>query len=241
MSTLRQSPTSPTSPTSPASPASPGSPGSPTSRSSSPTTRVLLGCGVLDGPGFVVALLVEGSLRPGYDQLHNYGSQLSETSAGWAQIANFLITGVLMIGCAVGMGRTLSGGRTARWAPRLIGVFGSALIVAGVFVTDPEIGYPAGTPSGAALSHSWPGTVHGVAGLIAFTSLAAAALVLARRWIRDPAWRAWGIYSLCTGVAVVVLFVVTTTAASIGGPLEPVTGLLQRLSIIIGWFWVAAV
>lgn len=73
--------------------------------------------------------------------------------------------------------------------------------------------------------------------LIAFASLTAACFVLARRFAGNPAWRGWTFYSIATGILVAVFFIVTDLVAS----LDPngSAGLFQRLSIIIGWGWIA--
>ena len=40
----------------------------------------------------------------------------------------------------------LHSGRGATWGPLLLGVYGLGLIAAGVFATDPALGYPPGAP-----------------------------------------------------------------------------------------------
>jgi hypothetical protein len=75
--------------------------------------------------------------------------------------------------------------------------------------------------------------------LVAFVALTAACLVLARRFAGDPAWRGWAGYSIVTAILVVVFFIAADVAAN-AGPNAP-AGILQRLSIIIGWGWIALV
>jgi Protein of unknown function (DUF998) len=122
----------------------------------------------------------------------------------------------------------------------LLGVFGVSLIVTGLFVTDPSLGYPPGTHgSGPQTLH---GTIHGVAGLIAFTSLPIACFVIARRFAGDPNWKGWALYSIVTGVLVLVCFIASTTVSALDEsgvlPGSP-TGLFQRIAIIAGWSWIA--
>ena len=73
--------------------------------------------------------------------------------------------------------------------------------------------------------------------LVAFASLIAACFVLARRFAGDPAWRGWAFYSIATGILVAVFFIMTDVVASLN-PNGP-AGLIQRISIIIGWGWIA--
>jgi hypothetical protein len=62
-------------------------------------TRSLLACGLAPAL-FVAVVLVEGAIRPGYDPLHHFGSELSLGSGGWIQVTNFIVTGLLVLGNA---------------------------------------------------------------------------------------------------------------------------------------------
>jgi len=204
-------------------------------------TRLLLAGGVVGPPLFVAVLLIEGATRPGYDAWRHFGSQLSLGDQGWEQIANFLICGVLCVGFAVGLRRALQSGTGATWGPILLGVFGLSLISAGIFVTGPALGYPPGAAiqSGPESVHS---IIHGLSGLICFTSLAAACFVLARRFAGDRQWRGWALYSSLTGVVVFLSLIVSNVTAGLDmsgtWPSAP-TGLVQRIGIVAGWTWIA--
>ena len=203
-------------------------------------TRFLIAGGAIGPLLFVIVLLIEGATRPGYSAWHNYGSSLSLSDLGWMQIVNFLVCGLLILGFAVGLRQVLQTGRGSVWGPILIGVFSVALIVAGLFVTDPSLGYPPGTHgSGPQTLH---GIIHGVAGLTTFSSLAIASFVMARRFAGDPNWKGWAVYSIVTGVLVIVSFIAATAVSALDEsgvlPGSP-TGLLQRIGIIAGWVWIA--
>jgi hypothetical membrane protein len=189
---------------------------------------------------FIVVFLIEGATRPGYSAWHNYVSSLSTSNQGWEQIANFLMCGLLVLGFAVGLRQVLRTGRSAIWGPILFGVFGLALVTAGIFVTDGSLGYPPGTTtSGPQTLH---GTIHGVAGLVTFFSLAITCFVMARRFASDPNWKGWTLASILVGIALIVLFIAFTTFSALDEygvlPNSP-TGLLQRVAIILGWGWMA--
>ena len=67
-------------------------------------TKALLVCGVVAGPLFTVAWIVEGATRVNCDPLRYPISSLSLGNAGWMQIATFIITGLLSLSrldCAV--------------------------------------------------------------------------------------------------------------------------------------------
>ncbi len=203
-------------------------------------TRLLITCGAIGPLLFIIVLLIEGATRPGYSAWHNYGSSLSLGDQGWMQITNFIVCGLFMLCFAIGLWQVFRTGRGSVWGPILLGVFGVSLMVAGIFVTDPGLGYPPGThTSGPQTLH---GTIHGVNAIIAFGSLAIACFVLARRFAGDPNWKGWTLYSLVTGILVVASFIAATVVSALdeGGvlPGSP-TGLLQRIGIIAGWSWIA--
>lgn len=144
-------------------------------------TRALLACGAAAGPLFLGVGVIEGLARTGFDFTRNAISQLSLGPLGWIQVASFLVTGTLVIAGAMGLRQTL--GRTADgvWAPRLVGVFGSSFLLAGVFKADPGAGFPAGTPDSPARL-SGHGAVHMLSGTVGYLMLCVAFLVLARHF-----------------------------------------------------------
>ncbi len=155
------------------------------------TTRALLLCGVVGPPLFIVTFLIEGATRPGYSWWRNYVSSLATGDGGWVQIANFLVWGTLAIAFSIGVVRT---GLVAPGV--LIFLYGAGLLVAGVFVTDPSLGYPPGAPA----EHTTHGMIHGLAGLGVFTLNAVAAFVVAQHFFRDRGSHAWAICALVARV-----------------------------------------
>ncbi|HET7076501.1 MAG TPA: DUF998 domain-containing protein [Chloroflexia bacterium] len=196
----------------------------------------LLYGGLLGPILFTLVYLIEGATRPGYDPWRMAVSALSLSDQGWMQIANFLVSGLLIVGFAAGLRRVWAHGKGATWGPLLLAVVGVGLIIAGVFVTDPALGYPPGTPPGPAATTTLHGTIHFLGGAISvFAGLPAACLVLARRFAGDPAWRGWAAYSLGTAVLTVGCFVAFAVMAAGSGP----AGLFERLSLSVGLAWVA--
>jgi hypothetical protein len=167
-------------------------------------TRILLGCGMIAGPMFLVVALVQGLTRPGFDLAKHPFSLLSLGPGGWIQIANFVVTGLLFIAGAVGLRRCLRAGPGSTWGPLLYGLFGGALIAGGVFVSDPGAGYPPGAPEGRPVSVSWHGSLHGVAFVVGMASLIAVFVVFAR-WFAAQRDRMWARLSVVTGIAFVLL------------------------------------
>ena len=204
------------------------------------STRPLLAAGVIGPPLFIVVFLIEGATRPGYSAWRNYVSQLATGEGGWVQVVNFIVCGTLMVGFAIGLRLALRRGRGSVAAPVLLGAFGMALLVAGVFATDPALGYPPGAP----IVRTTHGLVHGLAGLAAFSLLAAACFVMAWSFAGDPASRGWAIYSASTGLVIVACFVGSSVFSVLdaqGAMSNAPTGFVQRISIIGGWGWITMV
>ncbi|GLZ30387.1 hypothetical protein Lesp02_25760 [Lentzea sp. NBRC 105346] len=139
--------------------------------------KALLWCGFAPVV-FVIVLLVEGWLRPGYDPVHQFGSELSLGPRGWIQVTNFVVTGVLVLAFATRLRGALA---------VLIAIFGATLVVAGLFTTDPN-------------HQSVAGMIHDLNSLPNFAALAAATFVASAK--RIYRW-----YSAGTGVVVVAGFV----------------------------------
>jgi hypothetical membrane protein len=204
------------------------------------TTRFLL-CGAIGPLLFVVVFLVEGAIRPEYNASQTTISTLSWGDQGWIQIASFCLFGLLMLCFAIGLRRSLRTGPASVWAPIVLFIAGVGLIIAGPFVTDPVLGYPPGFPNvGPPSLH---GTIHNTASLIVFIAIPAACFLMGWRFAGDPASRGWAVYSIATGVLILVFVVwffasVVAAAHAANGGTAP-AGLLERLFSIIGCGWLS--
>ncbi|HJY43268.1 MAG TPA: DUF998 domain-containing protein [Propionibacteriaceae bacterium] len=181
-------------------------------RTSARSTRTLLIAGALAGPLFAVLATGQVLLRDGFDLRRHPLSLLATGGPGFVQVANFVLAGIGVLCLAVAVRRTITDGVGRRWLAPLIAVFGLGLVASGVFVMDPENGFPIGTPEGPAPSMSWHGIGHIVAATVAFTGLAAACIVLAVRMGRRRA--GWATV-LNAGAALVFLAPVNPAWASI--------------------------
>jgi hypothetical protein len=155
------------------------------------TTRLLAG-GVAAAPVFAVVALVQAATRPGFDLTRHAVSLLGLGDLGWIQNASFLLTGLLTIAGAIGMGRALPG-PGGRWAPRLLVIFGVGCMAGGIFHADPGDAFPPGTPAGIPTTMSWHGSLHMAFGGIGFLALFATCFVLARAYMtcRQRGWAAY--------------------------------------------------
>jgi Protein of unknown function (DUF998) len=120
----------------------------------------------------------------------------------------------------------------------LVGIWAIGLIGAGLFVTDPVGGYPPGTPL-RITEYSTAGALHDAISLPAFIGLAAASFVYGRRFARRGQ-KGWAAYSVVTGVVFVVGLVLSSIGFDQTEPLAGVAGLLQRLTVAVGWAWLTS-
>jgi hypothetical protein len=194
----------------------------------------MLWCGAIGPPLFVLAALIEGATRPGYDPARLPFSLLALGELGWMQTANFIVAGLLMIAFAIGLRRSLArSGSPSRNGPIFIGLFGVGLLGAGAFSADPGGGFPPGVRPTAGST----GMLHDLSTLVVFGSLIAASAILTRHFaIRGE--RAWALYSAATSAAVAVGFVMMFVGFSATNDITPVAGVVQRITVVIGWTWV---
>jgi hypothetical protein len=155
------------------------------------STRVLLFGGAVAGPLFAILAAGQVLLRDGFDLRRHPLSLLATGGPGFVQIGNFILAGLGVLCLAIAVRRIITDGVGRRWLARLIALFGIGLVASGVFVMDPENGFPIGTPEGPVAAMSWHGIAHIAAATVAFTGLAVACIVLTVRMVRRRAgWAA---------------------------------------------------
>ena len=192
-------------------------------------TRSLLGWGVVAGPFYIGISLTQAALRPGFDSTRHGWSLMENGEFGWVQSANLVLTGLMIVAAARGIGRAL----LLRAVPALLAVFGLGMLGSGFLIADPSDGFPVGTPAGPG-AFSWHGIGHLVSGGIGFLAYVAAAVVLGVWFIRRHQ-RGWGIFSIATGVLYLAAFA-GITSGSAGAPVIAFTG-----AVFLAFGWLAAV
>ena len=193
------------------------------------TTRALVAAGAAAGPLFVVVAAVQAVTREGFDLSRHPLSLLSLGDLGWIQIANFVLSGVLMLAFAVGVRRSLGDGPGRVWAPVLFALYGVGLVLGGAFTADPALGFPVGTPDGYPTEWTFHGAVHAFAAPLAFLALVAVTWVVARRL----AWeghRAAATWSRVIGVACLLLCL----------PFGPAMSVRLFAGVALGFAWIMA-
>jgi hypothetical protein len=194
------------------------------------TANRLLTCGILAGPVFVTAWLVQAFTREAFDLTRHPASLLANGDLGWIQTSNFVVSGLLCVAAAAGLRRTIS----SRWAPRLLAQYGVGLLLAAVFPADPAQGFPAGTPADYA-EISASGVGHMFAGTIGFTGLIALCFVLAKDF-RGTGRTTMARWSTATGTVFALAFAGIIAG---GGARASIVGF--GVAVILAWTWLAAV
>lgn len=210
------------------------------SRASTGTTGALLTAGVAAGPFYVVLGLLQVLIRPGYDWTRHDLSLLSNGPLGWIQIANFVVTGLLVVAGALGMRRAMRGSQGGTWAPLLVGLYGIGLIAAGIFVADPMNGFPPGTPAGPPVHPTGHGFLHILSGALGFLALIAACFVFARRFAA-LGQRAWAAFSIVTGVLFFAAFFGVAMGSQAGGATLVFVTVAFTIAVLLAWTWLSLV
>jgi hypothetical protein len=172
---------------------------------------------------------VASLMRPGYDQLGQYGSELGTGPNAIIMNTNFVVTGFLIVGFAKGLFSNIHGGRWIQIDSILLGIFGVGELAGGFFPCDP--GCPVATQSISQLAHN-------VDAILAFGALALAPIVLSLGLNRDDRWKRYRSYSMVTGLLAIGLFL-ALSAASLG--YLGYVGLIQRLFLALPFIWIEVV
>jgi hypothetical protein len=180
-------------------------------------TRTLLLAGAAGAVLFVVVFLVEGALRPGYDAARQPVSALALGPRGWIQTTNFVVAGALIGAGALGVHRATG----ATWGAAALGAFAAGLVASGLFPMDRP---------GAVTTR---GALHEAAGMVVFSALPAAAILLGGRLGGGLGFASPVVASAC--IALFVTFGLAYDRGSDGA------GLIQRTLIVVGWGWIATV
>jgi hypothetical protein len=194
-----------------------------------------LWAGAIAPVAFVAVFVIEGALRPGYDPARHFVSLLALTDRGWIQIANFVVAGAALAWFGLGLREAWADTGRGRWVPRLVAVAGIALIWCGVFVGDPALGYPPGTPPGIPTDASWHAALHYTGVMVLLIALPAGMFIAARHGPTKPT-RVWATYSIASGIVLLVGWIGSFVIVGPSGVVET-AGLSQRIAVVAGWQW----
>jgi hypothetical protein len=191
-------------------------------------TRRLLALGAAAGPFYIVVGLLQMFLREGFDPRRHALSLLSNGDRGWVQIANFLVSGGLVLAGAIGIRRACRAQPAGTWAPVLLTFYALGLVGAGIFRADPADGFPPGAPPFHGLTRS--GLLHFVCGGIGFYAVIAACFVFARRFARARE-RGFAWWSIATGVVFFIAFAGVASGAKSAA-------VMLTFYVAVAWLWI---
>jgi Protein of unknown function (DUF998) len=204
-----------------------------------------IACGVVAGPLFVSSFTVIGARRVGYDWRRHAVSSLAAGEGGWAQRANFVLTGALYCIAAHGLARSPRRAGASRVVRALIFGVGVGLVGSGLFVTDPVAGFPPpsrgqdGADRAVPVAPSRSGKLHNLCAIPIFAGIPVAALISATSAARSREYR-WASYSAGSALSMMSAFMLF--GAAFGGKLRLAGrgGVFQRISITAGFGWLSA-
>src|SRR5262245_54913750 len=201
----------------------------------SQSSRAQLWAGAIAPIAFVVVFLVEGAMRPDYDPIRHFVSLLALTDRGWIQITNFIVAGAAIAWFGRGLRAAWADTGRGRWVPRLVTTAGLALVACGVFVADPALGYPPGTPPGIPMTATGHAAIHYLGVRVLLLPLPGGMFIAARHGPTTPT-RAWAAYSIASGVVLLAGWIGSFVVVGPSGIVET-AGLWQRIAVVAGWQW----
>ncbi len=199
-------------------------------------TKILLASGAIGCWLFVIASIIEGRIHLDYNPIRHPVSSLALGDFGWMQVANFIILGLLILGFAIGLRRSLQPSKDSIWGSLLLGLVAIGLIGAGIFITDPDYGYPVDMPVLLG-PDSLRGYLHELFSLLIFVGLPVACFVLRHRFLVTGE-SGWAAYCTFTGIAMLATFVLASIGFKQKANLVDFAGVYQRLSITLGCIWI---
>jgi hypothetical membrane protein len=195
------------------------------SNGSDNTQRLLAICGIIGPVSFAIVLITLGSLEPGYSHVTQAMSTLGAPGARYPLIMNIAglgLLGLMMVALAVGLDRGIRDGKSSKFGPGLIAVSGVAVMMLGVFHSEPGAEDPTAM-----------GTTHGVFVRIAGFALLLAPLAISPRLKKDERWHSYVAYSL--GTVVVAIVVAVLYASNV---FESWKAVIERIAMAVSLIWI---
>ncbi|WP_319446485.1 MULTISPECIES: DUF998 domain-containing protein [unclassified Mycobacterium] len=170
-------------------------------------TVALLAAGVVGGLQVMVISCALAATRNGFDIRRHANSQLVLGDWGWVQTMNFVVFGLLLTACGMGIAGATWPQRSGMIAAAGVAVYGLGTgVVVGLNPPDPGFGFPPGARQGSVgfdgLSTS--AQIHAVAGLIGFLAMTIACFAFASYFAKAKQTR-WAVLSAAVGLAVVAV------------------------------------
>ncbi|MEX1071579.1 MAG: DUF998 domain-containing protein [Anaerolineales bacterium] len=182
---------------------------------------------------FVVTFVAEGQLRPEYDPISMFISELSLGPRGWVQIVNFLLLGILLLVFSWGVGVEFRQATSLRFGTLLLALIGIGFLMSAPLVMD-----PAETPLD---QRSLQGNLHHIFGALVFTLMPITCFAFLLRFRTDTKWRTlywWTLVVAVLTTVAAILISIATLPSSTPTRLSEWVGLIQRFLIIPFLVWI---
>jgi hypothetical membrane protein len=185
-------------------------------------------CGILAPVLWAAAIILCGSLRPGYNHLTQYISELGERGSSTELLmryAGFVPTGLMHMIFAASLYSAFRGYRLSSLAASLLALNGLGRIVAGLFPCEAGCAGPR-----VLLSQK----LHSLSAAVGFMALIGAAILWGILLKRHKTLKGMSLYSIVAGLLGLVFLLLMSRSAE----LRQGTGLYERLSSGVLSLWV---
>lgn len=193
--------------------------------------KIFLLFGIFGPLFFMLSFTLQGFFRQNYSSLLYPISSLSLTENGWFQILTFIISGISIFIFAFGFRKFTN----HKSLPVIFVLIATGLTASGFFSTDAVYGYPATEPFHPE-EFTTIGKLHAAVSLLVFIGLPVACFITGWAFYKMEK-KGWALYSVASGLLMIAFFFLSGAAFEQQLGLKNLAGLLQRLSVCAGFFW----
>lgn len=186
--------------------------------------KFLAVCGIIGPILYAMIVLIIGFLRPGYNHVTQYMSELGEVGSPNAilmNIAGFIVLGLFIIAFSFGLHRGIDKSKESKIGSALLVLAGISLVLVGFFPCDP-----------GCVNISFTSKMHEIFATIPAVATIVAILLFTNSFKQDSRWKDYWIFTLLIGI--VALIVSPLSMLNLFGGLG---GLLQRIGMMLPLFW----
>lgn len=186
--------------------------------------------GIIGTIVFTLTFLLNGLLRPLYDPMKMYVSELSIRPQGWIQNINFMFLGGCLFVFAHGIPKYFTEGKAAHSGSILLKIIAICYFFSGLFVTD--------SASMFDNQQSIHGIIHGVLGAVVFSLSPACCFVFWRHFLIDKDFKYMNTWTFIAGIIMVITVVLMKIGQLQPGILHEWAGVIQRCSLMTFYTWI---
>ena len=192
--------------------------------------KISIWAGMIGPVLFVTVFTLEGWLRPDYNSLGMYVSELSLGPHGWIQILNFIIFGFLFLMFTRAVANEFKDGKASKAGPILLTIIAFCFLISGPFITDPGTIFT--------YQMSWHGILHGIFGAIVFSLAPISCFIFYRRFREDPKWQRLSQWTITACIIIVIAVVFMKIGQIPPSLINTYVGLIQRIALITYLSWI---